>query len=1075
MCKKLNFLMVLCIALCLAGNTANANLSDGLVVLHDFEDLVDGSGNGLDLILEGDAEIADGMLWLDGDGDWADVGSLEDFAAINPLVNNQGEPADFTLAIAYATEYDGEWGALVSIGPEAGSGTGDLSVFSRAGGPELDHWWVDAAGGDTGDDWIDGSVHLAIITYVAEEGLYEFYAVEDGEVTLYGESGGFDYSEAWNPDLDYGCRLGYFRNELVAAEEVDWEGWIECQINYFAMWNRVLDVEEMPEVIDFGVGPPSGKADSPDPGDGDDFVNREQELSWSSGAYAVTHNVYFGTDFDDVNEASTDSALLVSSGQISATYVPAEIFDWGQEYFWRVDEINDADPNSPWKGTTWSFIVEPYAYVLDPEEDQYQYADYEVEIHASSVANEDTWADATVWDGVEDGIQNTELWTMWLSDVEPDGMAWIVFPFDKAYQLTEMEIWNYNEDIEPDLGFGFKETVIEYTTDDLTAEDITWIELMKVNLNPAPGEDTPATDTLDLQGTLATGLRLTAKSNQSGFNDQFGLSSVRIRYLPTRAMDPVPEPEEFVELDDLVLEWSAGREATSHKVYLGTDEEYLPLVDTTDETSYEPEGLELDTEYFWRIEETDDPALAGAVWSFITNAFLTIDDMESYEDGLDDPDIAIWGTWADGATEPTNGSLVGYDFGETEKDITHDDSEQSMPLTYDNTGDAVISEATRTYDEAQDWTRSEVKALTLYVHGSENNVGGQMYINVNGVEQAITVDLTDESWQEANIDLADFTGVSLDSVTSMTIGIKGASSSGIVFIDNIRLYPSRCIAALSPEGDINGDCIVDEEDLDIIADNWLSTPTLVEYIFDSDLSDTSGNGYNGVGIDGPVVQDGVLLLDGTNFVDIPFGPDNPFDGTSDYSLTLDFQTDAAGTLFSSARDDNGDNHALALFTANGENAEEGAVVLDHFWIGLAEAGAESFDGEWHTAVVTYSAEDQTILVYLDGEAGEPWEVDVDLPIIPDIVEDTVRIGSSVNPNYPFGLPDASEPEYVTDGNFVGNIDNLRIFSFTLTDDDAAELPDSIPTHPADLNGDGIVDQADKDIVEANLGTESVWP
>ena len=81
------------------------------------------------------------------------------------------------------------------------------------------------------------------------------------------------------------------------------------------------------------------------------------------------------------------------------------------------------------------------------------------------------------------------------------------------------------------------------------------------------------------------------------------------------------------------------------------------------------------------------------------------------------------------------------------------------------------------------------------------------------------------------------------------------------------------------------------------------------------------------------------------------------------------------------------------------------------------------------------------MVYLDGEAGEPWEVEVDLPIIPNIEEDTVRIGSSRNPNYPFGLPDASDPEFVTDGNFIGNIDNLRIFNFVLTDIAAAELPD----------------------------------
>ena len=76
----------------------------------------------------------------------------------------------------------------------------------------------------------------------------------------------------------------------------------------------------------------------------------------------------------------------------------------------------------------------------------------------------------------------------------------------------------------------------------------------------------------------------------------------------------MPEPEEVVDLEDLVLEWLAGREATSHKIYLGTDEEDLALVDTTSETSYSPEGLALGQEYFWRVDEIDDPLLAGNVW-----------------------------------------------------------------------------------------------------------------------------------------------------------------------------------------------------------------------------------------------------------------------------------------------------------------------------------------------------------------------------------------------------------------------------------------------------------------------------
>ncbi|MHC4534198.1 MAG: LamG-like jellyroll fold domain-containing protein [Planctomycetota bacterium] len=1054
MCNKLNFLIVLCIALCLAGNTTKADLLDGLVVLHDFDGLVDDSGNGHDAVLGGDAFIEEGLLWLDGDGDYADIGTLEGFGEVNPLMNAEG---DFTIAIAYASEMQD--GLFVSIGPETGFGTGDMSLGANGDGQVIDHWWIDvteASGSGIGFD--DGGVHLAIITYSAGDDTYTFYYVEDGMTVQFGEGvldWSFNEESGWNNELNYGCRLGSHRNISIKEDEGDeWFPDMDGQIDKFVMWNRILDEAEMAEVPDFGGGPPSGKASSPRPGNGADFVERKPELSWSPGVNAVTHNIYFGTNFDDVNEANTDSVLLVGPGQTDTTYAPDGILDWGQEYFWRIDEINDVDPNSPWKGETWSFTVEPYAYALDPEEDQILADD--ITVSSSEV---DSWPDATIWDGLDGDEHSIEAWAMWLSGIDPNG-AWIEYPFDKTYKLSEILIWNYNEDIEPILGFGFNETVIEYSID----EGDTFVELATVNLNQAPGEPTGPTDTLNLQDVVATNLRLTAKSNFSGgFEEQFGLSAVRILYIPVRAMDPMPEPEEVVDLDDLVLEWRAGREATSHNIYFGTDEEDLVLVDTTTETSYEPEGLALGQEYFWRVDEVDDPLLAGDVWSFTTNDYLVVDDMESYEDSIDDASIAVWGTWIDGLEDSANGSLVSYEFGETEKEITHDDSDQSMPLIYDNTGDAVISEATRTFDEPQDWIRFNVKALTFYIHGSEDNVDGQMYIKINDVEQDMTIDLTEASWQELNIDLADFTDVNLESVISLTIGIKGAGSSGTVYIDNIRLYPSRCIAALAPEGDINGDCIVDEEDLAIIADNWLSTPMHVEYTFDTDLSDTSGNNRHGVGQNSPAVQDGVLTLDGTNFVDIPLGADNPFDGSQDFSIALDFQAETPSLLFSSARDDTPDNHAMSIFVHHWDEQDYSEVIYDQYYIGGAGSGDNPLDGEWHSAVVTYSAEAELIRVYLDGEPG--WDGEWN-PEIPDIANDTVRIGGSLNSVYPYD-------EGVD--NLIGSIDNVRIFSFVLADDDAAELPDGIPTHPADLNGDGIVDQADKDIVEANLGTESVWP
>jgi len=818
------------------------------------------------------------------------------------------------------------------------------------------------------------------------------------------------------------------------------------------------------------VGGEPGLASGPNPGEGASFVARDTVLSWTAGEFAASHNVYFGMDFDEVNEADTDSPLLVSSEQADSTWAPGELLDWGQEYAWRIDEINSADPNGPWKGNTWSFTVEPYAYALDPEADQYQFADYEVEIHASSVAHEDIWADATVWDGVEDGIQNTEVWTMWLSDVEPEETAWIVFPFDKAYVLTEMEIWNYNEDVEPDLGFGFKTTVIEYTTDDLTGEDVTWTELMTVDLNPAPGEDTPATDTLGLQNTLASALRLTAKSNQSEFNDQFGLSSVRIHYLPVRAFDLEPEPEAEVDVEGLELVWRAGRLAATHEVYLGTDEEELALVATTTETSYAPDNLALGTEYFWRIDEVneaEDPASwEGEALSFITAGYLTVDNFEDYDDDCE----RIFFTWQDGfghggsddcGVPASNGNGTGSIVGNAEapfaeQDIVHDDSDQSMPLAYDNTGGVTMSEATRQFDEAQDWTRSNAQALTLYVHGSEDNLGGQMYVKINSARVDVDVDLAEESWQEVNIDLAGVTGTNLQSVTSLTLGIEGAGNLGTVYVDNIRLYPSRCIAEYAPEGDLNGDCVVDEDDLDIVTQalEAAGAAPIAEFRFD-DLSDSAGT-YNLIN-NGGMLEDGVLVLDGASTVEIPFGARNPFDGSSSYTLVMDFKTEDSAILFSSARDNTPDNHAMSVFVG----VDEGTAWLDHFWVGGASAGPDVRDDEWHTLGVIWDMETGRFTLYLDGEASEDefdWFVEDDGLIIPNSEEDTVLIGGSQNLEFPGG--DAAEFN-----NFIGSIDNVRIYDVA-----AAGL-----MIQADANGDGIVDQADLDLVEANQGVEAMWP
>ncbi len=66
-------------------------------------------------------------------------------------------------------------------------------------------------------------------------------------------------------------------------------------------------------------------------------------------------------------------------------------------------------------------------------------------------------------------------------------------------------------------------------------------------------------------------MRLTANSGY-GMTGTFGLSEVRILYMPVQAREPEPADGAADVAVDSILDWRSGREAASHEVYLSTDE-----------------------------------------------------------------------------------------------------------------------------------------------------------------------------------------------------------------------------------------------------------------------------------------------------------------------------------------------------------------------------------------------------------------------------------------------------------------------------------------------------------------------
>jgi hypothetical protein len=122
---------------------------------------------------------------------------------------------------------------------------------------------------------------------------------------------------------------------------------------------------------DAAVGGTKPIARRPDPIVGALLNQTWGTLTWKPGPNAVSHDVYIGDNFDDVNDGSADTFVGNQASEMLIVGFPGfPIPDGlipGTTYYWRVDEVNDLDPNSPWKGNVWSFAIAPRtAYWPDP-------------------------------------------------------------------------------------------------------------------------------------------------------------------------------------------------------------------------------------------------------------------------------------------------------------------------------------------------------------------------------------------------------------------------------------------------------------------------------------------------------------------------------------------------------------------------------------------------------------------------------------------------------------------------------------------------------------------------------------
>ena len=986
MCKKLSYLAV--ISLLMSSSVTFADLV-GHWPLDDGSGAVavDATGNGHD------GDLIDGPTWAEGlyGGALLFGGSP---AKVDVPYSTDLNPEEFTASV-WANPDPGGSGHRSPITSRDDFPTAGYIIYVEPGG----NWefWI-----GNGTNWTPARGSAAALgewTHVA--GTYK-----DSQLKMY-VNGELDAEETGT------IALNTQRPLRIGAGQTDGPGnyfWVGL-VDDVAVFNHAMTQAEIKSAMS-GIGAKELAA-KPVPEDTTDDVLRDSVLSWTPGTYAGTHNVYFGTSFEDVNAATEPTAADLGD----SSFDPGRL-DFGQTYYWRVDEVNGTPDKTVFKGKIWSFTAEPYSIQIPGST---------IAVTASSTSNEFSTPERTVDDSGlgADGAHAISPESMWFTasvDLDP----WIQYEFEDIKQLDAMKVWNSNSSAEMAIGWGVKDVEIAYSTDgenwDVLADAS---QFSRASGSPLYNQS----DNIAFGGVAAKYVRLNIASNWGGILMSYGLSEVQFYMIPATAREPVPGSGSIDVAVDAMLEWRAGREAGQHTIYLGTDSDAVAdgsapsVTSSTNSLDLGPLDLQLGETYYWRVDEVNEaeatPVWAGSVWSLSTVAAVVVEDFESYGNVSPDRPFQAWldgfGYSADEFFSTAyggngTGAGIGHDIWSLsspyyggdimETSNTMAGSGQSLPFYYANTGGAA-SETRRTFAVAQDWTVGSVKTLSIAFFGASGNTG-QLYVKINDTKVLYDMeaeDITLAVWQAWNIDLSSL-GIDLQSVTKLAIGVDGNGAAGVLLIDDMKLYAGvgEFITPVDP-----------------------GTANLVSsYHLDGDFSDSTGN-HNGTAMGTPQfisdpTRGQVLSLDGaSSAADIPHSADlNP----DAFTASLWVNADPTGTGHRSpltSRDD-GPARGYIIYAEPGNTWQ--------FWIGTG-AGWSSVQGpgvglgEWTHLAVSYADELSRLYVngILAGESTSPISLNGQQPL---------RLGGGAT-------------EGPGDFFFVGMIDEVRIYNSELSAGEALWL------------------------------------
>jgi len=129
--------------------------------------------------------------------------------------------------------------------------------------------------------------------------------------------------------------------EAGSAGEADLDGDNDIDRQDLAiLLGNWLDTVEQPP-------PLPGQAGNPNPSDGATKIEITEDLSWTAGTGATSHDVYFGTS----------NPPAFRGNQTAAIFDPPGSMAYLTKHYWRIDEVNSSGKRT---GIIWSFTTSQF-------------------------------------------------------------------------------------------------------------------------------------------------------------------------------------------------------------------------------------------------------------------------------------------------------------------------------------------------------------------------------------------------------------------------------------------------------------------------------------------------------------------------------------------------------------------------------------------------------------------------------------------------------------------------------------------------------------------------------------------